>query len=331
MHSNLLVTGAAGFIGSHFIDFLRSNASFSPGKIIVLDSLTYSGKLQNLQQHIDSGFIKFICGDIANQKLVDELVIENKINSIINFAAESHVDRSIEEATSFIRTNVQGTTSLLEAHKKYCKGTFLQISTDEVYGSIDQGSWSESEPVAPNSPYSASKASADLIALTFYKTFGQDIRITRCSNNYGPRQFPEKVIPLFVTNLIDGAKIPLYGEGLNVRDWIHVEDHCRAIYMVFRDGKAGEIYNVGGNHELTNKDLSLQILKNLKLDSSRIQKVEDRKGHDFRYSVNAEKIKQELGFSPQIDFTEGLRSTIQWYCENEHWWRPLKSILKTEK
>ncbi len=265
---------------------------------------------------------KFVRGDICDIDLVDKIVPGH--DAILNFAAESHVDRSINSSRDFITSNSLGTHTLLEASKRHSIEKFVQISTDEVYGSIKKGSWRENFPLHPNSPYSASKASADLIARSFHKTFNMDVRITRCSNNYGPHQFPEKIIPLFITNLIDNLKVPLYGNGLNVRDWLHVDDHCRGIQLVLTSGKAGEIYNIGGGDELSNKDLTYAILKEMGKDVSSIQFVEDRRGHDFRYSVDISKIQREIGYKPEISFALGLKSTIDWYKENEDWWRPLK-------
>jgi dTDP-glucose 4,6-dehydratase len=286
-----------------------------------LDKLTYAGTLTNLEMLPKDSF-RFVQGDICNSKLLDEIVPGH--DAILNFAAESHVDRSIADSSAFITTNVLGTQTLLEAAKKYSISTFIQISTDEVYGSIAEGSWTEEFPLQPNSPYSASKASSDLVVRAFHKTYKMDVRITRCSNNYGPHQYPEKVIPLFVTNLIDNQKVPLYGNGLNVRDWLHVDDHCRGIHLVLTRGAAGETYNIGGGRELSNKELTHIILKEMDKDESQINFVEDRKGHDLRYSVDISKIKRELGYSPKISFEEGLKSTIDWYRSNENWWRPLK-------
>jgi dTDP-glucose 4,6-dehydratase len=286
-----------------------------------LDKLTYAGTLTNLEMLPKDSF-RFVQGDICNSKLLDEIVPGH--DAILNFAAESHVDRSIADSSAFITTNVLGTQTLLEAAKKYSISTFIQISTDEVYGSIAEGSWTEEFPLQPNSPYSASKASSDLVVRAFHKTYKMDVRITRCSNNYGPHQYPEKVIPLFVTNLIDNQKVPLYGNGLNVRDWLHVDDHCRGIHLVLTRGAAGETYNIGGGRELSNKELTHIILKEMDKNESQINFVEDRKGHDLRYSVDISKIKRELGYSPKISFEEGLKSTIDWYRSNENWWRPLK-------
>lgn len=286
-----------------------------------MDKLTYAGTLTNLQMLSKDSF-RFVQGDICNSKLLDEIVPGH--DAILNFAAESHVDRSIADSSAFITTNVLGTQTLLEAAKKYSISTFIQISTDEVYGSIAEGSWTEEFPLQPNSPYSASKASSDLVARAFHKTYKMDVRITRCSNNYGPHQYPEKVIPLFVTNLIDNQKVPLYGNGLNVRDWLHVDDHCRGIHLVLTKGAPGETYNIGGGRELSNKELTQIILEKMGKDEGQIHFVEDRKGHDFRYSVDISKIKKELGYSPQVAFEDGLKSTIDWYKSNQNWWRPLK-------
>ena len=265
---------------------------------------------------------EFIKGDICDSDLVGKLVNEHDL--VVNFAAESHVDRSINGSKDFIVTNVLGTQTLLDAVRNSEVKTYLQVSTDEVYGSIKDGSWPETDPLLPNSPYAASKASADLICRSYFKTFGMDIRVTRCSNNYGRNQFPEKVIPLFVTNLIDNKKVPVYGNGLNVRDWLHVDDHCRGIHLALTKGKAGEIYNIGGGTELNNLELTKRILEIMGKDQESIEYVEDRKGHDLRYSVNICKISNELGFAPQVNWEAGLKETINWYQENEAWWRPLK-------
>ena len=265
---------------------------------------------------------EFIKGDIANPDLISDLTKRN--DAIVNFAAESHVDRSITGARDFIETNVLGVQNLLAASLHNQVSVFVQVSTDEVYGSISEGSWSEEYPLLPNSPYSASKASADLICRSYNRTFGMDIRVTRCSNNYGPHQFPEKVIPLFVTNLIDNGKVPLYGNGLNVRDWLHVDDHCDGIYSVLSEGKSGNIYNIGGGRELTNRELTEIIFRKFGRDESSIEYVTDRLGHDLRYSVSHEKISRELGYKPKINFEDGIEETIEWYKRNESWWRPLK-------
>ena len=317
----LLVTGGAGFIGSNFVRRIIDGTFSGIGQVTVLDKLTYAGTLKNLEMLPENSF-EFIRGDILDPKLVNEL--SKRHDAIVNFAAESHVDRSIAGARDFIETNVLGLQNLLAAAHINEVKTFVQISTDEVYGTISKGSWSEDSPLLPNSPYSASKASADLICRSYHRTFGMDIRITRCSNNYGPYQFPEKVIPLFVTNLIENKKLPLYGKGLNVRDWLHVDDHCQGIFAVLTAGKPGNIYNIGGGRELTNKELTDLILKEFGRDQSSIEYVSDRPGHDLRYSVSYEKITQELGYQPKIEFEKGLEQTIEWYKNYELWWRPLK-------
>ena len=317
----LLVTGGAGFIGSNFVRRTIDGTLSGISAITVLDKLTYAGTLTNLSS-LPYGSYRFVQGDICDTELVHRLAKEHDV--IVNFAAESHVDRSITGAKDFVETNVLGTQNLLDAALKNEIKTFIQISTDEVYGTISEGSWSEDFPLLPNSPYSASKASADLIARSYNRTFGLDVRTTRCSNNYGPHQFPEKVIPLFVTNLIEGKKVPLYGKGLNVRDWLHVDDHCRGIHAVLMKGKAGEIYNIGGGEELTNKELTAMILTKMGKNDSSIEYVQDRLGHDLRYSVRIEKISRELGYQPLVKFNEGIEETIEWYKKNEQWWRPLK-------
>ena len=318
----LLVTGGAGFIGSNYIRRVVDGSLIGIDHITVLDKLTYAGTLSNLEM-LPSDSFEFIHGDIRNFDLVDELA--SKHDAIINFAAESHVDRSITAARDFVETNVLGTQNLLDATRRNGVRTFLQVSTDEVYGTIDEGSWDEKFPLLPNSPYSASKASADLMTRSYHRTFGMDVRITRCSNNYGPYQFPEKVIPLFITNLIDKKKVPLYGEGLNVRDWLHVDDHCQGIHLVLLKGIPGEIYNIGGGRELTNRELTSIILEKMGCDDSSIEHVQDRLGHDLRYSISSKKISSELGYEPQVRFEHGIEQTIDWYRSNEKWWRPFKS------
>ena len=319
----VLVTGGAGFIGSNFVRLVLSNSETSIQAITVLDKLTYAGTLTNLTGLPKDAF-EFIQGDICDQSLVRELGKRHDV--IINFAAESHVDRSINSARDFMTTNIVGAQTLLETLRFGTVQTIIQVSTDEVYGSIENGSWDENFPLNPNSPYAATKASADLIARSYSKTYGVDVRITRCSNNYGPNQFPEKIIPLFITSLMDNKKIPLYGNGQNYREWLHVEDHCRAILKVLTNGKSGEIYNIGGGTELSNKDLTMKILNLMNKDESCIEYVEDRLGHDFRYSVNSRKILDQLGFTPKINFENGILDTINWYLNNENWWRSLKSL-----
>ncbi|MBK3645890.1 MULTISPECIES: dTDP-glucose 4,6-dehydratase [unclassified Streptomyces] len=317
---NLLVTGAAGFIGSAYVRMLLAPGAPDAPRITVLDKLTYAGNLDNLE--LDHPRLEFVQGDIRDAELVDKLVAE--ADQVVHFAAESHVDRSITGATDFVLTNVVGTQTLLDAALRHRVGPFVHISTDEVYGSIEQGSWPEDHPLRPNSPYSASKASSDLLALAYHRTHGLDVRVTRCSNNYGPHQYPEKVIPLFVTNLLDGKKVPLYGEGLNVRDWLHVEDHCLGVDLVRTKGRPGEVYNIGGGTELSNKELTGLLLQACGADWDMVEHVEDRKGHDLRYSVDWSKARDELGYRPRHDFTTGLADTIAWYRDNRDWWEPLK-------
>ena len=316
----LLVTGGAGFIGSNYVRMLLDGSLVGVSKLIILDKLTYSGNKSNLKGLNQSDY-EFVQGDICDSDLVSKLT--KKVDSVVNFAAESHVDRSIDSSKEFFQTNVVGTHTLLEAARRNNLGSFIQISTDEVYGSITEGSWDESFPLLPNSPYAASKASSDLISQAFFRTFGIDVRITRCSNNYGPYQFPEKVIPLFITNLLKNKKVPLYGDGLNVRDWLHVTDHCRGIHLVLTKGKAGDIFNIGGGRELSNIELTRVILSAMGAGEENIEKVTDRLGHDFRYSLNIEKIERDLGYKPEINFDLGISQTIEWYKNNEEWWKPL--------
>ena len=320
----LLVTGGAGFIGSEFVRMALSNQL--PGLVdpivVVLDALTYAGDVRNLQSVEDSTQFTFVQGDVRDQALVNELVAAT--DAVVHFAAESHVDRSISGASDFISTNVVGTQVLLDAIRANPDVRFLNVSTDEVYGSISEGSWPETHPLLPNSPYSASKASADLLVRSYAQTFGLDLLVTRCSNNYGPYQFPEKVIPLFVTNLIEGKKVPLYGSGENVRDWLYVADHCRGLALVLTKGRASEIYNIGGGTELTNLELTQRVLALMGSGDEAIERVTDRKGHDLRYSVSIDKIHNELGYSPQVDFEEGLAATVGWYQDNPWWWQPHK-------
>ena len=320
----LLVTGGAGFIGSNFVRMFSRGELAGISEITVLDKLTYAGVLANLDETKDDTRVQFIQGDICDSVLVTNLVANS--DAIINFAAESHVDRSISGAAEFVKTNVLGVQVLLDAIKISAKETrFLQVSTDEVYGSIDKGSWTEDFPLQPNSPYSASKAGGELLARTYFKTHGTDVVVTRCSNNYGTHHFPEKLIPLFITNLLEEKKVPVYGNGKNVRDWLHVDDHCRGIFKVLQKGKSGEIYNIGGGRELNNLEITKLILEAMDSDETSIEYVEDRKGHDFRYNVDWSKINHELGYKPQVSFEDGLRETIQWYKNNEEWWKPLKN------
>jgi dTDP-glucose 4,6-dehydratase len=320
----ILVTGGAGFIGSHYVRTLLSGgyAGYEDAAVVILDKLTYAGNLANLDPVIHNPRLEFVEGDILDVRLIDDLMTD--VDAVVHFAAESHVDRSILGAADFVMTNVVGTQTLLDAAHRHRLGKFVHVSTDEVYGSIESGSWSENHPLEPNSPYSASKASSDLIARAYARTHGLDVSVTRCSNNYGPYQFPEKVIPLFVTNLLDGQSVPLYGDGLNVRDWLHVDDHCRGIQLVLTKGRSGEVYNIGGGTELSNKQLTEHLLEACGADWSRVQYVEDRKGHDRRYSVDWTKIRDELGYEPARPFTEGLAETVTWYGGNRAWWEPLK-------
>jgi dTDP-glucose 4,6-dehydratase len=318
----LLVTGGAGFIGSNFIRYMVRK--YNGYKIINLDKLTYAGNLENLKDVEDIKNYRFIKGDICDRDLVEDIFSNNKIDAVINFAAESHVDRSITDPGVFIQTDVYGVFVLLEAATKYKSKLFLQISTDEVYGSIEKGSFTEDDILAPNSPYSASKTGAEMIVRSFFKTYQTPILVTRTSNNFGPYQYPEKIIPLFVTNLIDGKKVPLYGDGMNVRDWIYVSDNCIALDMVLHKGKIGEVYNIGAGNEKPNVWITKKILEILEKPETMIKPVADRLGHDRRYSVDCSKIEKELGWKPEVDFEEALHKTVHWYINNEKWWRPLK-------
>ena len=319
----ILVTGGVGFIGSNFIRYLHTK--HPDYQVINLDNLTYAGNLENLDDISGHGFYTFVKGDITDVSLVDR-VLKEGVEVLVNFAAESHVDRSIEDASSFIRTNVLGTQVLLDASVKYKVGKFIQISTDEVYGSLGgEGFFTENSPLFPNSPYSASKAGADLLVRAYHETFKLPTVITRSSNNYGSYQFPEKFIPLFITNALADEPLPLYGSGLNVRDWLHVEDHCFAIDLVLHKGREGEVYNIGAHCEKTNLEVSQRILKELNKPESLIRFVKDRPGHDLRYALDASKIREELGWYPHHSFEEGIRHTIAWYRDNKSWWTKIKS------
>ncbi|MFI1095633.1 dTDP-glucose 4,6-dehydratase [Streptomyces sp. NPDC020917] len=321
----ILVTGGAGFIGSQFVRAtLRGDLPSGPGtRVTVLDNLTYSGNEANLADVAGHPDLTFVHGDIRDRSVVDEVTAGQ--DAVVHFAAESHVDRSIVDATPFVTTNVLGTQVLLDAALRHRVGRFAHVSTDEVYGSVAEGSWTESSPLAPNSPYAASKASSDLMVLACHRTHGLDVTVTRCSNNYGPYHFPEKMIPLFVTNLLDGRKVPLYGDGRNVRDWLHVADHCRGIDLVLHHGRAGEVYHVGGGTEISNRELTGRLLAACGADWDRVEQVPDRKGHDLRYSLDIGKIREELGYVPQVGFDEGLAATVAWYRDNRDWWEPLKA------
>ena len=319
----VLVTGGAGFIGSNFVRLALGSGLPGVSEVMVLDKLTYAGVEENLNLVTSKPGFAFVRGDICDAALVTSLL--NEVDAVVNFAAESHVDRSINSAAEFVKTNVAGVQVLLDAIKATGrKIRFVQVSTDEVYGSIETGSWNEECPLLPNSPYSASKAGGELLARAYHRTHGMDVVVTRCSNNYGPYHFPEKLIPLFITNLLEGKKVPVYGNGKNVRDWLHVDDHCRGIHAALMNGKSGEVYNIGGGRELTNLEITHLILEAMGADESSIEYVEDRKGHDLRYSVDWTKINRELGYEPQVKFEDGLRETIEWYHNNRAWWEPLK-------
>lgn len=317
------VTGGAGFIGSNYVrGLLDGRWGREVEHVTVYDAFTYAGNIHNLDAVIQDKRLAVVEGDICTAEQLRAALPGHDV--IVHFAAESHVDRSIESSSVFMTTNVLGTHQLLEAALAHNISVFLHVSTDEVYGSIDSGSWDEEEPLLPNSPYAASKASSDLVARSYFRTHGLDVRITRCSNNFGIYQYPEKVIPLFITNLIEGKKVPLYGDGLNVRDWLHVDDHCRGIDAVVNGGRAGEIYNIGGGTELTNRDLTTMLLGEFGLDDAMITPVEDRLGHDRRYSVDWTKINQELGYSPHFTLSNSLPDIVKWYQDNFDWWMPLK-------
>ncbi len=320
----ILVTGGAGFIGSHYVRSLLGDAWGLPAPelVTVLDKLSYAGNLANLAPVLDDARLRFVEGDILDRALVDQLMTE--VDAVVHFAAESHVDRSILGAAAFVMTNVVGSQTLFDSALQHRIDRFVHVSTDEVYGSIESGSWDEQQPLQPNSPYSASKASSDLIARSYFRTHQLPVSVTRCSNNYGPYQFPEKIIPLFVTNLLDAGTVPLYGEGANVRDWLHVDDHCRGVHLVLQRGRPGEAYNIGGGTELSNRELTGKLLESCGAGWDRVVLVEDRLGHDLRYSVATDKIRSELGYAPRIDFEQGLADTVTWYAENRDWWEPLK-------
>ena len=314
----LFVTGAAGFIGSNYIRWVLAN---SDHEITVFDKLTYAGNLSSIEDVIDDRRARFVQGDICDQDAVAEHLPGH--DAVVHFAAESHVDRSIDDPFAFVTTNTFGTSVLCDVALRAEVSKFVHISTDEVYGTIDEGSYSETDVLTPRSPYSAAKAGSDLLALSYHTTYGLPVVVTRCSNNYGPYQFPEKLIPLFTTNLLDGKTVPLMGDGGNVRDWIHVEDHNRAAHLVFERGEVGEIYNIGAHNELTNRDITMRLLALTGRDESAIEWVPDRLGHDRRYSVNIDKITS-LGWELQRDFDAGLEHTVEWYRSHRDWWEPLK-------
>lgn len=323
MAMNILVTGCAGFIGSNFVHYiLRERSNWN---IVNLDALTYAGNIENLKDVENDSRYNFFKGDITNEKDISKaLEILPSIDAIINFAAESHVDNSIKNPGVFIKTNVEGTLKLLSfAKEKNIR--FLQVSTDEVYGTLGStGLFTEDTPIAPNSPYSASKAGADLLVRAWHETYKVDTVITRCSNNYGPYQFPEKLIPLAVTNLMQGKKIPVYGKGLNIRDWLHVDDHCSGILLALEKGESGRVYNIGGNNEWKNIDIAYELVKIMGKSNEQIEFVTDRLGHDLRYAIDATRIRKELGWEPKYNFSTGLKETVKWYMENEAWWSKLK-------
>lgn len=319
----ILVTGGAGFIGSNFVRMIANRRLQGISSVTVLDKLTYAGNISNLDEAKQFADYKFIQGDICDPVILNDILLH--VDAVVNFAAESHVDRSIVGSHDFVRTNIVGVQVLLDAIRESGRNIrFLQVSTDEVYGSIASGSWTEDWPLLPNSPYSASKASGELLARSYQKTHALDVVVTRCSNNYGTHHFPEKLIPLFITNILEGQKVPVYGNGLNVRDWLHVDDHCRAVHLVLTKGKTGEIYNIGGGRELNNLEITELILDSMNVGQERIDFVADRKGHDFRYSVDWTKINRDLGYEPLVSFEDGLADTINWYRSNEEWWKPLK-------
>ncbi|MFJ1626544.1 dTDP-glucose 4,6-dehydratase [Marinilactibacillus psychrotolerans] len=320
---NILVTGGAGFIGSNFVRYMLES---HPDDIIVnLDLLTYAGNIHNLDDLKDNPNYHFVQGNITNGELVRQITKQYKITHFVNFAAESHVDRSILNPEVFVETNIQGTLALLNVAKEMDIEKYLQVSTDEVYGSLGEtGYFTENTALAPNSPYSSSKAGADLLVRSYYETYGMNVNITRCSNNYGPYHFPEKLIPLMITNAMDGKDLPVYGDGKNIRDWLHVKDHCQAIDLVLRKGRSGEVYNVGGHNERTNNEIVDLIIEKLGVSKDLKVYVDDRLGHDRRYAIDPTKLETELGWKPQYTFDSGILETINWYQENEDWWRPLK-------
>jgi dTDP-glucose 4,6-dehydratase len=328
----VLVTGGAGFIGSHYVRTLLTGGypGFEDAEVTVFDKLTYAGNLANLAPVADNPRYRFVRGDICRPEDLDAALPGNDV--VVNFAAESHVDRSITGAAEFVLTNVVGAQQVFEGCLRHGVGRVLHVSTDEVYGSIDEGSWTEDHLLEPNSPYSAAKAGSDLIARAYAKTYGLNISITRCSNNYGPYHFPEKVIPLFITNLLDGEKVPLYGEGANIRDWLFVDDHCRGIQLVVEKGEPGEYYNIGGGRELSNKELTEKLLEATGRDRSFVENIVDPRGggHDLRYSVDYSKTAA-LGYAPRMTFEDGLALTVAWYRENRAWWEPLKAAAATAR
>ncbi|MBK7701741.1 MAG: dTDP-glucose 4,6-dehydratase [bacterium] len=319
----LLVTGGAGFIGANYVRMLLERGG---DRVVNLDLLTYAGNLENLAGCEDRPDYRFVRGDVRDRALLDRLLAEERIEAVVHFAAESHVDRSIDDPREFLDTNILGTQTLLESARRAGVARFLQVSTDEVYGSLGPtGLFTEDSPLAPNSPYAASKAAADLVCRAYHHTYGFPVLVTRCSNNYGPYQFPEKLIPLMIANALEGRPLPVYGDGRNVRDWLYVRDHCEAVDAVLRRGRPGEVYNVGGNNEMQNIQIVRLLLELLGLDESRITFVKDRPGHDRRYAIDATRIRDELGWAPRHRFREGIRATVDWYLENRAWWEKVRS------
>ena len=330
---NILVTGGAGFIGSNFIYYmLKKHPDY---RVVCIDALTYAGNIETLEKAMENPSFRFFKGDITDRKAVYGLFEEESFNAVVNFAAESHVDRSIEEPEIFLKTNILGTQVLLDAAKKYGNIRYHQVSTDEVYGDLPLDRpdlfFTEETPIHTSSPYSASKASADLLVMAYHRTYGLPVTISRCSNNYGPFHFPEKLIPLMLINALEGKKLPVYGDGLNVRDWLYVEDHCKAIDLILHNGRIGEVYNVGGHNEKTNLEVVKTILNILGKDESLITFVKDRPGHDMRYAIDPTKIQHELGWYPETNFKDGLRKTVNWYLANTPWWERIMSGEYTKK
>jgi dTDP-glucose 4,6-dehydratase len=317
---SILVTGGAGFIGSHFVKMMVNQHK----RTIVLDKMTYAGNMENLREVSESKYFKFYKGDICNKELVEQVVKEDAVDTVVNFAADSHVDRSIMDAGAFIDTDMKGVFVLLEVARYQGIKKFIQISTDEVYGTITEGSFNETDAINPRNPYAASKAGGDRLAYSYWVTHGMPVIITRACNNYGPNQYPEKLVPLFITNAIEDKKLPLYGDGAQVRDWLHVKDHCEAIDFLIKQGKDGEVYNIGADNEHTNIETTHLILDELRKPQSLIEHVLDREGHDRRYSLDSTKIRR-LGWQPRIKYEEGIRNTVRWYVENEDWWRKIKT------
>lgn len=325
--TNILVTGGAGFIGSNFIYYMLKK--HPDCRIVCIDALTYAGNLSTLEKAMENKNFRFVKADITDREAVDALFVEENFTAVVNFAAESHVDRSIESPEVFLKTNILGTQVLMDMARKYGNIRYHQVSTDEVYGDLPLDRpdlfFTEETPIHTSSPYSASKASADLLVMAYYRTYKLPVTISRCSNNYGPYHFPEKLIPLMIINALHGKKLPVYGDGLNVRDWLYVEDHCKAIDMILKGGRIGEVYNIGGHNEKANIDVVKTVLSILGKDESLIAYVKDRPGHDMRYAIDPTKIKNELGWYPETSFNEGIKKTVEWYLHNEDWWREITS------